>query len=51
MREKEHLTERPAERPAERVWRQAKDAMLDALVSVPVMHYTQLSIGVIGRKP
>ena len=33
------------------LYQKAKDAMLDALVSVPVMHYTQLSIGVIGRKP
>ena len=32
-------------------YQKAKDALLDALVSVPVMHYTQLSIGVIGRKP
>ena len=33
------------------MYQKAKDALLDALVSVPVMHYTQLSIGVIGRKP
>ncbi len=32
-------------------YQKAKDAILDALKSVPVMHYTQLSIGVIGRKP
>ncbi len=28
-----------------------KDKILDSLQSVPVMHYTQLCIGVIGRKP
>lgn len=33
------------------VYQKAKDAILDALQSVPVMHYTQLSIGVIGKKP
>jgi hypothetical protein len=32
-------------------YQKAKDAILDALKSVSVMHYTQLSIGVIGRKP
>ena len=32
-------------------YQKAKDALLDALKSVPAMHYTQLSIGVIGRKP
>ncbi len=32
-------------------YQKAKDSLLDAIASVPVMHYTQLSIGVIGRKP
>lgn len=32
-------------------FQKTKDKILDALQSVPVMHYTQLSIGVIGRKP
>lgn len=33
------------------VYQKAKDALLDALQSNPLMHYTQLSIGVLGRKP
>lgn len=32
-------------------YQKAKDKVLDSLKSVPLMHYTQLSIGVIGRKP
>jgi len=27
-----------------------KDQILDALATVPFMHYTQLSIGVLGKK-
>lgn len=32
-------------------YQKIKDKILDSLQSVPVMHYTQLCIGVIGRKP
>ena len=32
-------------------YQKMKDGLLDALESVPVMHYTQLSIGVLGKKP
>jgi len=32
-------------------YQKAKDAILDALETVPAMHYTQLSIGVLGQKP
>ena len=32
-------------------YQKAKDKVLDSLKSVPLMHYTLLSIGVIGRKP
>ena len=32
-------------------YQKAKDKILDSLKSAPLMHYTQLSIGVIGRKP
>ena len=33
------------------LYQRLKDRILDSLSSVPVMHYTQLSIGVIGKKP
>lgn len=32
-------------------YQKAKDALLDRMRSVPLAHYTQLSIGVVGRKP
>ena len=32
-------------------WQRAKDSLLDSLERNPLAHYTQLSIGVIGRKP
>ena len=33
------------------IYQKAKDALLDALQSNSLMHYTQLCIGVLGRKP
>ena len=32
-------------------WQKAKDALLDRLSTVPLAHYSQLCIGVVGRKP
>ena len=32
-------------------YQKVKDRILDSLESNPLMHYTQLSIGVLGKKP
>ena len=32
-------------------YQKVKDSILNSLESNPLMHYTQLSIGVLGRKP